>query len=403
MRDVDRDRDAGGLGAGIGTRAFRGSGLARLFFGIALVMFGVTWTLEALGWRLAYEIWHWWPLLLVAYGGATLAGWGGSRSKLRGWFFVTVGGLLVLAHLVHVYVGFGLVWALVVMFAGLVLVTRSLAGSRRADDDGREAGDDAGVLRLTAIMGAAIRRVTGQVPERGELFAVMGGIEVDLREAKPPATPLVLDVFACAGGIELVVPESWRVQSDVVPIAGGVEDRTVMADDAGTECTVVLRGTAIMGGVVVRNQPGADREVVVRRRRMRRDGLEEIHVSPLGVRIRRGTPEPVTPGAAASAAPPEPAGAATASPQSAPPPAPEPAPPPAYGAGPRVVVAQGTNNAAAILVRLVLALTALAGIVWLVKHHDDHRYQPADADAPPPASAPATPGTPATPPAPDAH
>ncbi len=391
MHDADRDRDTGAPPFVGRVMSSRGAGLARLFFGFALVMFGVTWTLEALGWGPAYEIRHWWPLLLVGYGAATLAGWGGPPSKLRGWFFITIGALLVLAHLVHVYVGFGLLWALVVMFAGLVLVTRSLAGGRRADDTGADAGaaSDPDMLRLTAIMGAAIRRVTGQVPARGELFAVMGGIEVDLREAQPPAAPMVIDVFACAGGIELVVPETWRVQSDVVPIVGGVEDRTVMADDTATACTVVLRGTAFMGGVVVRNQPGADREVTIRRRRMRRDGLEEIHVSPLGVRIRRGTAGTETTGPAVPPGPQEPA-AAGADP-SAPPP---PAPPPAYGARGRVVVEQGANQAAAILARVVLALVALAAIVWLVKHHDDRRFRPVDADAPPPASAPASPGMP---------
>jgi len=307
MHDMDQDRDpARGPGIVIDTVWGRGrSSTGRLFLGLGLVMFGLLWTLQSLNWRPADELVHWWPLLLVGYGVASLTGWGGARSLSRGLFFTCLGTVLVLAHLVHISVGFGVVWALLVLFAGVMLLRRSFLPLQGDVTPGVTGTDEP--LKMYAIMGASIRRATGNAPSRGELFAMMGGIELDLRQVVPPQGPIVLEVFACAGGVEVIVPETWRVHSDIVPIAGAVEDRTTRSGQGAAETTLELRGTVVMGGVVVRNTPGTDREVVIRRRRVRRDGVEEIHVSPLGVSIKRtpgsGTPPaPGTPPAGGSAA-----------------------------------------------------------------------------------------------------
>ncbi len=283
----------------IGERTYPITG--RLFFGIAMVMFGALWTLQNLGWEPAGELVHWWPVLLLAYGVLSLTGTGATRSVVRGGFFVGAGVLLLAAHLAHVSVGFGVLWALFILFAGIMLVRRSLPVSG-ATPAGEAAGDN---IRLFAVMGAAISRVAGQPVRRGELYAVMGGVELDLRESKPVTDRVVIEVLACAGGIEIAVPETWRVESEIMPIAGGFENRTMRADDGPPACTLVLRGMAIMGGVIVRNQPTTNHDVHIMRRR-RRGGVEEVHVSPFGVSVIRGGSPPAAGGAPPPAAPPPP-------------------------------------------------------------------------------------------------
>jgi len=119
----------------------------------------------------------------------------------------------------------------------------------------------------------------------------MGGVELDLREAKPAAERVVVDVFAWWGGIEVVVPENWRVESDVTPVMGTFEDDRNLATTEEPVATLVLRGTVIMGGVVVRNQPQPHQVVIGvsrrRRRRDRDDDEREVRVSPAGVFVRK--------------------------------------------------------------------------------------------------------------------
>jgi hypothetical protein len=62
----------------------------------------------------------------------------------------------------------------------------------------------------------------------------------------------VIDVFALWGGIEIRVPEDWSVESRVVPILGGVDDKTRPPQGASRH-RLVLRGFVIMAGVEVKN------------------------------------------------------------------------------------------------------------------------------------------------------
>ena len=81
----------------------------------------------------------------------------------------------------------------------------------------------------------------------GDLTAVMGGVGLDLRGAKLAPEGATLDVFAMWGGIELTVPEGWRVDLTVVPLLGGFEDRTRAADTMEAQ-VLTVRGFVIMAG-----------------------------------------------------------------------------------------------------------------------------------------------------------
>jgi hypothetical protein len=81
------------------------------------------------------------------------------------------------------------------------------------------------------------------------MFAWYGGISVDLRETQL-APGAQLSVHTLFGGIAVKVPPSWRVESRVKVLAGGVETRTPATDDPEAP-TLVLEGIAMFGGVAV--------------------------------------------------------------------------------------------------------------------------------------------------------
>jgi hypothetical protein len=83
----------------------------------------------------------------------------------------------------------------------------------------------------------------------------MGAVELDLRGAKIVSSPAVLDVFALWGGIEITVSPDWKVDIQVVPILGGVENkaRSMAPPAGGPEQVLIVRGTALMGGIEIKS------------------------------------------------------------------------------------------------------------------------------------------------------
>jgi hypothetical protein len=112
----------------------------------------------------------------------------------------------------------------------------------------------------------------------GEVNAVIAGVTVDFRGSRLANNRGVVEVFAMWGGVDLIVPEGWRVESDVTPILGAFVDRTALAGD-GAPPTLLVRGSVVMGGIEVRNN---ERSTV---RIRTKDGQREVRVGPGGVVI----------------------------------------------------------------------------------------------------------------------
>jgi hypothetical protein len=104
-----------------------------------------------------------------------------------------------------------------------------------------------------AVFSAFERRITGGY--RGaEYTAVFGGGKVDFRRAEIETDAVAVQVNAIFGGLEFLVPEHWQVVNDVVGIFGAAEDKTVQpAPGTPGIKRLILRGTAIFGGVSVKN------------------------------------------------------------------------------------------------------------------------------------------------------
>jgi hypothetical protein len=86
----------------------------------------------------------------------------------------------------------------------------------------------------------------------GSVFAWYGGIEVDLSEAEL-APGARLSVGTLFGGVEIKTPPTWRVDSSVTALAGGVDVAEPPQDESAPVLT--LDGTAVFGGIEVGGEP----------------------------------------------------------------------------------------------------------------------------------------------------
>jgi hypothetical protein len=110
-----------------------------------------------------------------------------------------------------------------------------------------------------AVISGVVRRGTWVVPKRITAVALMGSVELDLREAKLDSGVTEIGVLAVMGGVVVTVPPNVRLECDGFAFMGGFEDQLKQpASDDPNAPVVRLTGFAFMGGVEARVlDPGA--------------------------------------------------------------------------------------------------------------------------------------------------
>lgn len=220
----------------------------RLFLGLALIAVGVVFTLEQLGWiENARDLLRYWPVLLILAGLSKWVWPADSTGKITGLVLVAAGVWLLLAEWDLIWVEIWDLWPLLLIFIGARI---ALQGFFRA----RDVDQLSSVVSSVAVLGGTARTSASPDFKGGDLVAVMGSCDVDLRQAEILDGPAVIDAFTFWGGIEIRVPESWTVTVRGIPLLGGFDDETQPAEEiGGFRQELVVKGFAVMGGVEVRN------------------------------------------------------------------------------------------------------------------------------------------------------
>lgn len=104
-----------------------------------------------------------------------------------------------------------------------------------------------------AVMGGRERRGAWEVGELHTAVVLMGGADIDLREARFTAPETVITAVAVMGGIDITVGPEVRLSVEGLGIMGGFGEATPQVEaQLGPDSPVVrVRGLALMGGVDV--------------------------------------------------------------------------------------------------------------------------------------------------------
>lgn len=236
----------------------------RVVVGLLIVAFGLALTLDELGVMEAGELIHYWPFGILAVGIANVLE--KDRSKRTfGWILTGVGALLVTENFFYINIDVWRFWPLAIVVFGLLIVYRSMrprpegaegpgytigGGTSASNATSNKAGSLEQVISDFVMWSGIQRRVASPAFKRADLTAIMGGIELDLRQAGTENGQAVIDVFVLWGGIEIIVPPDWAVSNEITPIMGGAEDGSTGTQQA--KHRLVVKGVVIMGGVDIK-------------------------------------------------------------------------------------------------------------------------------------------------------
>jgi len=111
---------------------------------------------------------------------------------------------------------------------------------------------------IVAVMSGSDRRRRWRLAAKTTVVAVMGGANLDLRQAELEAAESELTIYAVMGGVNVIVPEGIDVDVSGIAVMGGKDVRVSDAPVRPGAPFVRIRVYAVMGGVSVRSKRGRE-------------------------------------------------------------------------------------------------------------------------------------------------
>lgn len=108
---------------------------------------------------------------------------------------------------------------------------------------------------VVAIMSSEDRRGRWRIGQRTGAFALMGGVDLDLRNAVLDGDVIEITAWAIMGGVDVIVPEGIPVESSGFMLMGGRKDRVKDVPSLPGAPVIRVRGFGFWGGVTVRSRP----------------------------------------------------------------------------------------------------------------------------------------------------
>jgi predicted membrane protein len=226
-------------------QAHRGS-MGRALFGVGVLILGTILTLDNLEILEGENYWDFWPVLLILLGASHLFAPESSRRVGWGVLWSIVGIALLLNNFDMIRFNIWELWPMALIFVGGNILWQVFGRGRR-----RSSLNDSSEFDIMAAMSGVSRRINSKNFTGGSATAVMGGCELDLRDATIQDGPVEIQIFSFWGGIEIRVPQEWDVRVKGTAIMGAYEDKTAGIGDGSQ--VLIVTGTIFMAGVEIRN------------------------------------------------------------------------------------------------------------------------------------------------------
>ena len=118
--------------------------------------------------------------------------------------------------------------------------------------DKTSANNSEDFIDSVSVFGGVRKVIMSKNFRGGEATSFMGGTELDFTQADINGT-VILELTQVMGGAKLIVPANWSIKNEVNAVLGGVDDKRQMSISPDPNKVLVLKGTAFLGGLEIRN------------------------------------------------------------------------------------------------------------------------------------------------------
>ena len=110
--------------------------------------------------------------------------------------------------------------------------------------------------RLVAVLSGVTRKGRWHPGPEIDVLTVLGGADLDFREAVLPGREIRLNAVSVLGGVDIIVPPEMRVIDSGTAILGGREIAGDSDESARPDAPILhITGTCVLGGLEVKRRP----------------------------------------------------------------------------------------------------------------------------------------------------
>jgi predicted membrane protein len=228
------------------------SDMTRIVLGGFVILVGVLALLQNILGIQTRQILQFWPVVFLLVGVIKFSQARSGMSYLLGGVLFAAGVLMTLHNLEIIEFRLREWWPVAVIVVGASMIFRDSLHRQTSKllPDSLQTAEIGSTLTSTVLMSGGKLNVLTQDFRQGELTCIMGGIEIDLRQASMESVA-VIQVTVIMGGIVLRLPPDWSVDSRSVNLMGGVDDKTI--PPAQTNKRLIIEGLVLMGGLELKN------------------------------------------------------------------------------------------------------------------------------------------------------
>ena len=227
----------------------------RLILGAFIIVLGALALLDNLQIFNTRDLIQFWPTVFIVAGAIKLSQANTRSGYIIGGGLIAAGTIITLNRIGIIHFRMRDWWPVFMITGGLVVIFKDKANdifrglnSSTMNNNATTSSDTH--LDIVAIMSGHQGNIASSDFRGGAITAIMGGAELDLRNAVIQ-TEAVLNVTAFWGGITLKIPSDWTVVNNGFAFLGGIDDSSVPSMNANKR--LIITGTAVMGGVEIKN------------------------------------------------------------------------------------------------------------------------------------------------------
>ena len=211
----------------------------RITIGLVLLVIGSLFLVDHL---VAFPFHKSWPAILMVIGVSNFLV--NPRSWVVSAGLIVAGVILLLGTLNVLDVSIGILWPVLLLILGAVIL---FGGGRRRSRRPRtqNATRDAGTsdLNISAFFAGSEQRISDQSLRSGQVSAIFGSAEVDLRGTTLEGDAASIEATALFGSLRLRVPNDWAVDVQTTNMFGSFESKRFQPTDPKARLSILATST----------------------------------------------------------------------------------------------------------------------------------------------------------------